>query len=107
MTEILNVLTAVVLVTDPSAVEMTLNGFAALGFEATADAPEALTITGEADLFTNVFNAGLVLDGDAPRVMGVDGSSYVLPADALSGDLGANVRAVEFEAPPDFGPTDY
>lgn len=100
----MSVISAVVLLGsgDPSAAA---SGFRSLGFEAQIVSPRGLVILGEATLFEERFRVELrrnetgiwVLDESrAPR--------RALPETALPVSLQAQVQAIEFEAPLDFGP---
>ncbi len=98
----------VVLHSDDVAVDA-LEAFAALGFQTTVVAGgQSILISGDRRLFASVF--GVQVD-DAEsggfEALAAGRRSRRLPLDRLPSPVKARVAAIEFEAPIEFGPTDY
>jgi hypothetical protein len=102
----MGIISAVVLLGsgDPAAA---LGGFRALGFEAQTVSAHGLVITGDADLFAERFHVTLQSGAQGVWVAGPSAPTRTLPTAELPAALRSQVKAVEFEAPLDFGPTDY
>jgi hypothetical protein len=81
--------------------------FDELGFRAEVVSPNGLTISGEEQLFTRTFGVKLSLGDDGVWVVTDGKRSRTVPKAKLPATLRVQVEAIEFEAPPDFGPSKF
>jgi hypothetical protein len=81
--------------------------FEELGFEARVVRPRGLTISGEESLFSGTFGVTLRVGDDGVWVVTDGKSSRNVPKGKLPATLKVQVEAIEFEAPPDFGPSKF
>lgn len=83
--------------------------FTEAGFEVGKTAGMSFSITAPVSTFEKVFKCKLVrTDGGGVKASVKGGAqSYELPISALSDELGKDVVAATFSAPPDFGPTNF
>jgi hypothetical protein len=100
-------ISAVVLLRDESEASAAERDFTALGFETHVIVGGSLTIMGEASLFEERF--GVTLESDDTGVHAMDGDvpTRALGTGSLPTVMQPYVSAIEFEAPPDFGPSDF
>jgi hypothetical protein len=73
-----------------------------MGFEVGNFVGNSLSITGPARLFETIFHTKLQEDGKSGLKFG--GNSYELPKEKIPSALRAEIAAVTFTPPPDFGP---
>lgn len=81
--------------------------FDSLGFQTQVVSPRGLTITGDKSLFSKNFGVTLSIREDGVWVTGQSERSRSVPKAKLPAALRAQVQAIEFESPPDFGPSKF
>ena len=94
---------------DPQVANRVMSFFESKGFEVFPGAGPTFSIAGSRSLFEEVF--GKRIDVEMKRDMVIAATTETddleLPLDLLPEDLSETIQTVTFEAPPDFGPTEY
>ncbi len=103
----MTVLSAAVILNESGDTRGASIGFTRLGFEVQVISEGVLLLTAEASVFEKGFGTGITVDEAGPRVLSGGKETRQLPPDALPETLRHQVAEIEFEAPPDFGPTDF
>lgn len=110
MSEIANLISAVVLLTAGAGNDEAARGFQGLGFTSLVIAEGTLLISGPEALFERRFNTEIVHAPDGLHSYTVGTTPALarnLPITALAPDLRGRVAAIGFEALPDFGPPSF
>jgi len=83
--------------------------FSRLGFTVEHAFANSFAITGPAELFEKVFDAGLLETekGGLKASHSDQSGSFELPKDRLPTEIGKIVSAITFSPPPDFGPKSF
>ncbi|MGJ8618343.1 MAG: hypothetical protein ACSHWS_15990 [Sulfitobacter sp.] len=99
--------TAVVLLNNGVDVSKSERAFEALGFEAEPVIGGSLLISGSVELFENKFGVTIRNEATGHFVEGSQDVSRAFAKESFPEGVRDLVNAIEFEAPPDFGPSDF
>lgn len=112
----MTIISAAALVKDATQTDRIRDEFAGLGFDAQTISPGVLLLTGDSALFEKTFGSDVTVDdtgahvtaqGSPTRAAAPRDSSRSLPLGSLPPQLHGQLTEVEFETPPEFGPTNF
>ena len=107
MGSLANIISAVVLLSCEDTAKLVERGFSALGFDTQIIVGGSLVISGKRSLFEKQFAVELFFDDTGAYAMDGAIQTRALSSDPLPDSIKHYVSAIEFQAPPDFGPTDF
>jgi len=101
------IITAIVLLTAKADQQQAKTVFESLGFKTEAVVGGSLLISGEASLFQKTFAAEILQRENGQFVRAGEVVSRALPREKFPEDVRRIAQAIEFEAPLDFGPSEF
>jgi hypothetical protein len=100
-------ITAVVLLSTGADISQSERAFEALGFETEPVIGGSLLISGSVALFEEKFGVTVLSDDRGQHLEGDQESTRVFARETFPQEIRGLTDAIEFEAPQDFGPSDY
>ena len=104
----MSTLSAVVLLKEGGNTQFVNTAFTEMGFDVQMISDSILLLVGESTSFEKSFDTKLQVDESGAKAADVDSeSNRFLSTEALPASLKKHIHVIEFEKPPDFGPSDY
>ena len=103
----MTMISAAVILKDGTDTQGLKAGLEQLGFEVHVISDGVLLLTADVSVFEKGFGTSVTVNDAGPRVFSGGKETRQLPPAALPATLREQIVEIEFEAPPDFGPTNF